>query len=278
VVSRRQLLAAGVAPATVDYWVRAGRLRVIHRGVYATGGAVLRVEGRRLAAVLACGPGAVLSHRSAAAHWGLLNTDQTRIDVSAPATRHGVPGIRLHRTRFLDAQDTTDHEGIPITTVHRTLLDLAATVRSDRLERALAQAMHLQLYDQRAIDDAIARSTGHRGTGVLARATAREPKRTRSEFEARFLKLVREAGLPEPEVNASLTALDHQDIEVDFYWPTHRLVVETDGWESHRTLAAFRRDRAKDAALTAAGYRVLRFTWDVDDATILRRLRSLLQN
>jgi predicted transcriptional regulator of viral defense system len=92
-----------------------------------------------LAAVLACGPGAVLSHRSAAAHWELLATDQVRIDVTATRGRHSVPGIRLHTSRSLDAQDTTNHENIPITTVHRTLLDLAATVRDDQLERALAK-------------------------------------------------------------------------------------------------------------------------------------------
>jgi very-short-patch-repair endonuclease len=278
VASRAQLCAAGVAPTTVDHWVRAGRLRVLYRGVYAAGGSALRVEGRRLAAVLAFGPGAVLSHRSAAAHWGLLPTAQERIDVTAPVTRHGVPGTRLHRTRSLDAQDTTRHEGIPITTVHRTLLDLAATTRADQLENALAQAMHLQRYDQRAIDDVIARSNGHRGTKVLAEATKEEPQITKSMWEMRMLKLVRSAHLPEPICNKALHVPDHGECVPDFYWPAYDLIVETDGWEAHRTLAAFRADRAKDAALTAAGYRVLRFTWDVDDATILRRLRSLLQN
>jgi hypothetical protein len=278
VISRGQLRAASVAPATIDYWVRTGRLRVVHRGVYAVGGSVLRVEGRRLAAVLACGAGAVLSHRSAAAHWGMLATGQTHVDVAAPASRHGVPGIRLHRTRSLDAQDTTSHEGIPITTVHRTLLDLASTARPAELERALAQAMHLQLYDQRAIDDVIARSNGHRGTGALARATKRPVQVTKSEWEDRMLRIVGGAGLPEPICNESLHVPDHGECKPDFYWPAHHLIVETDGWEAHRTLAAFRADRAKDAALTAAGYRVLRFTWDVDDATIVRRLRAVLQN
>jgi hypothetical protein len=278
VISRAQLCGAGVAPATVDYWVRAGRLHVVYRGVYAVGHRALRVEARRLAAVLACGPGAVLSHRSAAAHWGLLGTDQERIDVTAPATRHGVPGIRLHRSRSLDEKDTTSHEGIPITTIARTLLDLAATTRADQLERALAQAMHLRLYDQRAIDDVIARSNGHRGTAILTRATAREPKRTRGDWEARMLRLVRGAALPEPICNEPLHAPDHGECKPDFYWPAHNLIVETDGWESHGTLAAFRSDRAKDAALTAAGYRVVRFTWDTHDATIVRRLRALLHH
>jgi len=277
VLSRAQLQALGVATATVDYWVKSGRLAAVHRGVYAVGGAVLRPEGHRLAAVLAFGPGAVLSHRSAAAHWELLATSQERIDVTAPATRRGVPGTRLHRTRSLDAQETTHHEGIPITTVHRTLLDLAATTRAGQLENALAQAMHLQLYDQRAIDDVIARSNGHRGTNVLKEATKQEPQITRSMWEIRMLALVRRAGLPEPICNEAVHAPDHGECHPDFYWPAYRLIVETDGWEAHRTLAAFRSDRAKDAALTAAGYKVLRFTWDVDDATILRRLNRLLQ-
>jgi hypothetical protein len=258
--------------------VRSGRLHRVHHGVYALGHTLLRPEGHRLAAVLACGPGAVLSHRSAAAHWELLATSQQRIDVTAPRTRQGVPGIRLHTSRSLDAQDTTRHEGIPITTVHRTLLDLAATTRADQLENALAQAMHLQLYDQRAIDDVIARSNGHRGTKVLEEATRQEPQITKSMWEIRMLRLVRSAGLPEPICNEALHAPDHGECHPDFYWPAHGLIVETDGWEAHRTLAAFRKDRAKDAALTAAGYKVLRFTWDVDDATVLRRLRPLLQN
>ena len=138
--------------------------------------------------------------------------------------------------------------------------------------------MYLQLYDQRAIDDVIARSNGHRGTKTLADATKQEPQITKSMWEIRMLGLVRGAGLPEPRCNEALHAPDHGECYPDFHWPAYGLIVETDGWEAHRTLAAFRSDRAKDAALTAAGYKVLRFTWDVDDATVLRRLRALLQN
>ena len=232
-----------------------------------------RGDGSR--AVLACGPRAVLSHRSAAAHWGLLATQQSAIDVTAPRSRDGVPGIRLHRSRSLEGRDTTTHEGIPVTTIARTLLDLAATTRSDRLERALAQAERLQLYDHRAITDVLTRNNGHRGTGALARATAAEPKLTRSELEAKFLALARAAGLVEPAVNTSVAALDHKPCEVDFYFPAHHLVVETDGWETHGTKAAFKSDRRKDAALTAAGYRVMRFTYDdvvYEPDTVIDRL------
>jgi hypothetical protein len=266
-----------VPAATTDYWVRAGRLHLIHRGVYALGHGVLRREGRWLAAVLACGDRAVLSHRSAASHWGLLATATTRVDVTAPASRHGTNGVRLHRSRSLDARDTTDHEGIPVTTIARTLLDLAATSQSNQLERALAQAERLRVYDHGAITDVLARANGHRGKRALAQATAREqPKWTRNDYEAWFLALVREAGLPEPLVNEALMVPDHPSIDPDFCWPAHRLVVEVDGWETHRTRAAFQADRRRDAALQAAGWRAVRFTWHEQRAVIQRRLRMLL--
>jgi predicted transcriptional regulator of viral defense system/very-short-patch-repair endonuclease len=276
VVSLVQLRELGLSDDAVQRRGRAGRLHRVHRAVYAVGHTVLRREGRCLAAVLACGEGAVLSHRSAAAHWGLLQTAATRIDVTAPRTRAGDASIRLHHSRSLDARDTTTHQGIPITSVARTLLDLAATVRADRLERALAQAEHLQLYDHRAITELLARANGHRGTAALTKATALEPKLTRSEWEDRLLKLVRAAALPEPLVNLPLDAPEYGECKPDFHWPAQSLIVETDGWRTHRTRAAFERDRAKDAALTAAGYRVVRFTWRTPDATILRRLQALL--
>jgi hypothetical protein len=276
VVSRRQLAARGVSRHTADHWLRAGRLHRVHQGVYAAGHTALRAEGHRLAAVLACGPDAVLSHRTAAAQWGLLRTDQTRIDVTAPRGRHGAPGIRLHRSRCLDAQDTTHCQGIPTTTVSRTLLDLAGTARPSELERALAQAERLQLYDHRAIQATIARNNGHRGTHVLTQATTRKPKWTRNEWEAEFLALIRKAGLPEPETNEPFHAPDHGHCEPDYHWPEHRVIVEIDGFETHGTRAAFHADRAKDAALTASGQRVLRFTRDDDPALAVKRVRALL--
>jgi predicted transcriptional regulator of viral defense system len=276
VVSVAQLRALGLSKDAVHRRERAGRLHRVHRGVYTVGHTVLQSEGRRLAAVLACGDSAVLSHRSAAAHWGLLPTGVTRIEVTAPRTRAGDAKIRLHHSRSLIARDTTTYQGIPITSVARTLLDLAATVRADRLERALAQAEHLELYDDRAITELLARANGHRGQKALTEATALEPKLTRSDWEIRLLKLVRAAALPEPLVNLPFDAPDHGECKPDFHWPAHRLIVETDGWRTHRTRAAFESDRAKDAALTAAGYRVVRFTWRTPDATIRRRLEALL--
>jgi predicted transcriptional regulator of viral defense system len=277
VVSLGQLCARGVGRGAVEKAAAIGRLHRLHRGVYAVGHERLGREGRYLAAVLACGNRAVLSHRSAAAWWGLLQTAQAQVDVTSPHGRHGIAGVRRHQARSLAAQDTTIHQGIPTTSIARTLLDLAATVRPDRLERALAQAERLQLYDHAAIADVLSRSNGHRGSAALTRATAREPKLTRSELEVMFLRLVRQAGLPEPESNLPLAALDQQAPEVDFYWPAYRLVVETDGWESHGTRAAFKRDRRRDAALVASGWRVLRFTYDdvaYEGATVTERLRA----
>ncbi len=229
-----------------------------------------------MAAVLACGPGAVLSHRSAAAHWGLLRTDQTRIDVTAPRGRHGAPGIRLHRTRSLDAQDIAHHEGIPITTVHRTLLDVAAMARGGELERAVAQAERLRLYDHRAIQAVLERANGHGGVGVL-----RQRHQPRAEVDAqrmggRLPEAAARGGHARTQTNEPFHAPDHGHCEPDYHWPEHRVIVELDGFETHGTRQAFSNDRAKDAALTAAGYRVLRFTRDDDPALAIKRLRKLL--
>jgi very-short-patch-repair endonuclease len=278
VVSGRQLRALGLGADAIHWRARSGRLQRLYHGVYAVGHGVLRVEGRYLAAVLACGEGAVLSHRSAAAQWGLLPTDQAAIDVTARRGRGGAPGIRLHRARSLDARDATAHDAIPITTVARTLLDLAATARPHQLERAFAQALVLHVYDHTAIIDVLQRANGHRGRMALAKATAHEPKHTKSDWEARMLALIRRTKLPEPLVNHALIAPDHGSCEVDFHWPAHRLIVETDSWRFHGSRAAYETDRARDAALTAEGYRVVRFTWHTEDATIIRRLTTLLQN
>jgi Protein of unknown function (DUF559) len=264
----------------IDGRLRTGSLRRVHRGVYAVGGAVLPRKGRWLAAVLACGEGAALSHLSAAVHWNLLNYDAPQPEVTAPASRKGVPGIRLHRSHSLDAQDTTNHQGIPTTTVHRTLLDIAAQVPEHHLERALAQAERLQLYDHRAIESVIARSNGHRGTKRLTKAIDAGPQFTRGELEARMQRLARQHGLPQPECNTSLDAPDHPHTEVDAYFPAHHLIVETDGWDTHKTRQAFESDRAKDAALTAAGYTVVRFTWRQlrdEPQTVADRLKAIMR-
>jgi predicted transcriptional regulator of viral defense system len=280
VVSLAQLRALGLSEDAVQRRARAGRLRRVHRDVYAVGGAVVPREGRWLAAVMACGPGAVLSHVSAAVHWNLLQYDAAKPEVTAPASRRGAPGIRLHRSHSLDAQGTTNHHGIPTTTVHRTLLDIAAQVPEHHLERALAQAERLQLYDHRAIEDVIARANGHRATKRLRSAIQDDPQFTRGELKARMRRLARRHRLPQPTFTDTLDAPDHPGLEVDCYFPAHRVVIETDGWETHRTRQAFEDDRAKDAALTAAGYTVVRFTWRQvrdDPRTVADRIKAILR-
>jgi uncharacterized protein DUF559 len=260
----------------VDHWLRVGRLHRLHRAVYAVGHMGVGHEGRTLAAVLACGPAAVLSHASAAAWWALTSQTPRVIHVSAARNRVGRPGIAVHRPRRFDSSDITRRRGMPITSVERTLLDVAGTADADELQDILATARRLGRYSRRRLEDVIARCNGHPGTGALRRAIADRPAPTRNAFERRFLGLVRRAGLPEPLVNSRVEAPDHPYLEVDFLWPAHALIVETDGFETHGTRRAFEADRARDAALAAAGYRVVRFTWRTDAATVVRRLRALL--
>jgi very-short-patch-repair endonuclease len=276
VVARRQLLALGASSAVLDAWVRRRRLHRVHQGVYALGHTALRVEGRRLAAVLACGPGAVLSHISAATHWGLLRSDQTRIDVTAARGRHGARGSAC--TALVASMPKTP----PTTKASRSPRSAAPCSisppprapqsSSARWRRPSAYSSN----DHRAIESTIARANGHRGSPVLARATSRTPKWTRNEWEAEFLALIRKARLPEPQTNDAFDVPDHGHCEPDYHWPEHRVIVEIDGFETHGTRAAFRHDRAKDAALTASGYRVLRFTRDDDPALAIKRLSALL--
>jgi very-short-patch-repair endonuclease len=237
-------------------------LVVLHRGVYAVGHGELRPEGRWLAAVLACGPGAVLSHRSAAALWDLRPATRPTIDVTAPRTRVGRPGIDLHLSRCLQPHYRTEHKRIPTTTVARTLVDLAGVVETTGIERTLHRAEMLDLLDVQAVQDALSHGRGRRGAGALRSLLAEHAPDhiIRSELEERFLALCRDASLPRPEVNARVEA-NGTTYEVDFLWRDQHLVVETDGWGPHHTRAAFEADRRRDADLLVAGVRVLRFTW-----------------
>ena len=278
VVTLRQLEACGLGPGAIKRRVGARRLQRLWRGVYAFGHSELRPEGRLLGAVFACGPGAVLSIRSAAGRWGVLATARASIDVTVAGrgTRTSQPGIHLHCVRRLDPRDVTVLAGIPITTVPRTLVDLCAVVPPRMIERALEQSYVLRLTTPEAIEKAVSRSAG-RKTAALRRllaATARTPTLTRSELEEAFLALCRRGGLPDPEVNVQL-----HGYEVDFLWRKQRRVIEVDGYAFHSVRGAFERDRRKDVDLELAGFPVTRFTHDQvihQPEDTLRRARQLV--
>jgi hypothetical protein len=217
-----------------------------------------------MAAVLACGPGAALSHRSAAALWGIRPSARTAIDVTVPRHLRGRAHIDVHHANTVAAGDLTTVDRIPCTTVARTLLDLAAVVDRRALERAHEQAEILGVLGASAVEDLLRRSDGRRGAGAL-RAIVAEARPgdslTRSELEERFLAICNAAGVPRPRINAWVPLDGGEGVEVDFMWPAERLIVETDGHRVHGTREAFERDRRRDRRLLLAGWRVARFTW-----------------
>lgn len=229
----------------------------VHAGVYAVGRPTLDRRGRLMAATLALGPGALLSHASAAELWGVARPRGGAVDVTGPAK--ALPkraGITYHYSRCLRPEDRCELSRIPVTSVARTLLDIATDGR--RLRRALDEADRLGILQVGELEALLRRTRGHRGRGRLARLTAAHTTAppTRSELEDRFLDLCREADLPMPEANARVAG-----IEVDMYWPRHRLVVELDGAAFHRTAAAQERDRAREAIVYSAGLALRRFGW-----------------
>ncbi|MBS1869021.1 MAG: type IV toxin-antitoxin system AbiEi family antitoxin domain-containing protein [Actinobacteria bacterium] len=261
VVSRGQLLDAGLSRKQIADRVRAGRLLTLHPGVYAVGHARLRSEGHWLAAVLAAGPGAVLSHRDAAGLHGLRPANHARIDVATTGRARSSAKLQLHRTRVLDADDVTTVSGIPVTTVARTLVDLAGQVPRDHLAKAIKEAERQRTFDLNQVQAAMARTRGRTGRGHRALSAAIEEhatlglSATDSILEDAVHRLVHDNGLPSPEINAYV-----EGFKIDATWPAQRIAVELDGWAHHHTRDAFERDRERDATLTAAGWRVVRFT------------------
>jgi very-short-patch-repair endonuclease/predicted transcriptional regulator of viral defense system len=251
VVSRAQLLQAGLTRNEIDHRIAARRLRRVHQGVYAVGHKRLRVEGRWMAAVLACGKGAVLSHQTAAAAWELRRVGSGAIHISVPgdAGRKRRAGIKLHRSTTLTPDDVAHRQGIPVTTVARTIIDLARTTAPDELERIV------DLADQGGlVDFADLRQANSASLQAVLRAYAPAP--TRSELERAFLRICDKHGLPRPEVNQIV-----EGFLVDFVWRDRRLIVEVDGYAYHRAPSRFETDRERDAELGARGWRVRRFTW-----------------
>jgi very-short-patch-repair endonuclease len=261
VVLRAQLRARGVASHAIDRLVRSGRLVVLRPGLYQIG-PVPALRSAEFAAVLACGPDGRLSHASAAILHCVLDSTGTRapVEVIVPRRRRRrVEGVRIHRVRDLPVDEVTMVDSLPVTTPARTILDLAETMTSRKVEQAMATGLRMRLVTQQELRDMVERHPKHRGVPLLRRLLDAEggPSFTRSEAEEKLLELVRSAGLPRPELN--VTVLGH---EVDFLWRSARVVAEVDGYAFHGSLRSFAADRRRDAALTAAGYRVLRFTWD----------------
>ena len=248
-----ELRPAGLDRNAIAHRVRHGRLVRVHRGVYAVGHVPPSPHARATAAVLACGPDAALSHRSAAALWELVRW-HAPIDVTTTTARR-VVGVTVHRSRTLTAADVTRHYGIPVTTPARTMLDLAGVLDPASLTRAVNDARIRRLMSRDGLDTQLARARG-RATKQLAR---RPDHATRSVFEDAFLVFIDRHRLPRPEVNQIVAG--H---EVDMLWRPQRLVAELDGREFHAH--AFEHDRDRDADLLAAGLRVVRVTW--------RRLRA----
>lgn len=261
VVARRQLLAEGLTPAAIGWRVRTGRLHPVARGVYAVGRPRLGRHGRWMAAVLAGGAKAVLSHGSAAALWGIGDEPPGVVEISTPAGRRcRRAGIRAHRRGVLRADELTMREGIPVTGPVRTLLDQAARLRPMQVERAVNEADKLGLIDPDALRVALERYPGTPGVAPLRRLLDRHTFRlSDSDLELLFRPLARDAGLPAPETKAWVNGY-----EVDFFWPKLGIVVETDGLRYHRTPSQQTRGLKRDQEHLTVGMWPLRFShWQV---------------
>lgn len=255
-VARRQLLELGAGPAAVDLRLRRRRLRTLYRGVYRLGAGPVARPTRWMAAVLAGGPDAVLSHRSAAALWCIYG-EGGRIELSVPTNRRPRGRLTFHRY-VVPRDERTLCDGIPVTTVPRTLFDLATVLRPRQLERTLLEAENLKLHDPLSLADLLRRYPRRPGSPAiraLLDARAAGANWTRSELEVAFLELVDELELPQPETNVVI-----EGFEVDALWRERRVAVELDSRAYHDNLVAFERDRERDRILNAAEWRPIRIT------------------
>jgi hypothetical protein len=232
-----------------------------------------------MAAALACGPDAVLSHRDGAHHHNVWRGSRREIDVTAARSRRRIPGVTLHRTRGLDPRDWGHKDGIPVTSLARTYLDCATLMPQRQVTAMLEEGERLRIFDLRAIEDVIERHPRHRGRASLVAclgAALEEGQHTKLELERLFLTVCREAGIPLPACNVWV-----EGYEVDAHWPGTSLIVELDSWKFHRTRAAFERDRARDLHLKLKEYNVLRITWrqlTERPREVIRTLRALLDS
>jgi hypothetical protein len=286
VVSMSQLVGMGYSDDTVLEWAVVGRLHRLHQGVYAVGHRRLSWHSRCWAGVLGAEANevdevvwpAVASHGSAAYLWGLYRYAPERIDVTAPIRRRAKRDFIVHFSSILVPADRGEQEGIPVTSVARTLLDLAIRATPVQLERLLERAEELELLDLHRIEDVLDRAGGHRGRGRLRRALALyqpDPVFTRSRFEKQFRRLVIHAGIPTPSMNYTA-----HGFELDAYWPELRFAVELDLFETHGSRAAFERDRLRQEELKLLGIEMIRVTkprLDGEPEVVIRNLAALLE-
>lgn len=273
IVTRGQLLTLGLGEDAIDARLRGGRLCRLYRGVYVAGQQPLTREGRWLAAVLRGGDGAVLSHGSAAALWGLWrSSEHDRIDVALSRSTQLPKPIRRHVVRLTPDEVTIRH-GLPVTTLLRTLCDVAAGCSHERLEAAIREAEYRHRLQLQQLDEFLERRPGRRGATAIKACLGRlydGPRgRTRSRLEVRFAALLARTNLPKPALN-TLLDLGGLKVEADCLWRHQRLIVELDGLKAHRTRAAFESDRERDRQLQVAGWRVVRVTWhQLDEPDVL---------
>jgi predicted transcriptional regulator of viral defense system len=266
VVSREQLEALGLTGDAAIKRAVSGRLYRVHQRVYSLTPRVMTERGRFMAAVLACGSGAVLSHRSAAYLWGLVDSWQEPIDVTAPNRRGRSPeGVAAHRDGSVQPIDTTTLHGIPCTGVARTLLDFAAVAPEWEVRKVVAQAEVLRILDQPKLRALLRRSRRRRGVAqlrLILDTIHPQTKRTKSELERLFLRVCERGAVPEPEVNVWLDAPNGKRYQADFLWRDARLIVEADSRRFHDTDSSFVSDRKRQQQLELAGWRVSRCTWE----------------
>jgi predicted transcriptional regulator of viral defense system len=280
VIARRQLLRLGFTRDEIDYRVGIGRLYVVHRGVYAVGHKRITLDGRRMAAVLACGNEAVLSHRDAGAAHGIRQCNRRVFEVTVPRKQRARPGIQLHAAR-LPADEVTTVRAIPVTTVPRTLLDLAAVRPRREIEMAMKEAEVARLVDHVSLPQLIARHPRHRGTATvrsILESLKAGDEITKEQLVSLFLGLIDRAGLPRPRLNVWI-AIGERSYECDCVWRESKVMVELDGYAVHGTRQRFETDRERDRVLQGRKWRVIRVTWrqlhdDPDD--VARDLGALL--
>lgn len=281
VVGRAQLRERGWSGSAIDKRIRAGRLHRVHPGVYSVGHQLLTRHGRWMAAVLAAGPDALLSHHTAAVLWGLRGYSGGAIHLTVPRKSNPTRRIRRHFSA-VPADERGVEEGIAATSVHRTIFDLAASASLEDVGAMIKEAEYRRRYDRLSLPHLLERYPGKRGSRklrfALRRITEEPPGRKRSKLEQRFAPFLRRHELPLPRFNDPIL-LGSKRYVVDCHWPGTGQIVELDGWQAHGSRSAFRDDRARDRVLKVAGYSVIHLTWnqlDDEPEEIAADLRSVL--